>query len=221
MSIRTIPMTDQIYDYLLSISVREAEVLKELHQETAKLPLARMQISPEQGQLMMLLLELMGAKKTIEVGVFTGYSSLVTALALPADGKVVACDVSKEWTDIAKKFWQKAGVANKIDLRLGPASETLDKLIVAGEANTYDFAFIDADKGGYPDYYEKCLQLIRPGGLIALDNMLQGGRVADPSDQNEVTNAIRAMNEKIYQDQRVSISLVPIGDGLMLARKRK
>lgn len=220
MTTRTISITDQVYDYLLAVSVREPEVLQELRQETAKLPKAMMQISSEQGQFMALLVELIGARKTIEVGVFTGYSALVVALALPADGKVVACDVSKEWTDIAAKFWQKAGVANKIDLHIAPASETLAKLIANGETNTFDFAFIDADKKGYDEYYEKCLQLIRPGGLIALDNMLQGGRVADLNNQDDITKAIRAMNEKIHQDKRVSISLVPIGDGLTLVRKK-
>lgn len=220
MSLRTIAMTEQLYDYLLTTSVREPEILKELRQETAKLSQAQMQISPEQGQFMALLIKLISARKTIEVGVFTGYSSLITALALPSDGKIIACDVSKEWTDIAKQFWRKAGVANKIDLRLGPAGDTLTKLIAAGESNTFDFAFIDADKKGYTDYYEKCLQLLRPEGLIALDNMLQNGRVADQSDQNEVTQAIRALNEKIFKDERVDISLVPIGDGLTLVGKR-
>jgi caffeoyl-CoA O-methyltransferase len=179
-----------------------------------------MQISPEQGQFMRLLIQLIGAKKTLEVGVFTGYSSLSVALALPADGKIIACDVSEEFTAIARRYWQEARVAEKIDLRLAPALETLDELLATGQAKTFDFAFIDADKENYDAYYERSLQLIRPGGLIAIDNVLWSGRIADPHIQDESTQAIRALNQKLRNDERVTLSLIPIGDGLTLALKR-
>jgi predicted O-methyltransferase YrrM len=168
---------------------------------------------------MALLIKLIGAKKTLEVGVFTGYSSLVVALALPADGKIVACDVSEEYTSVARRYWQKAGVADKIDLHIAPALETLDKLLTAGEAGTFDFAFIDADKGNYENYYERCLELIRPGGLIAIDNVLWSGKVAETEIQDNQTNKIRAFNRKLHQDSRITLSLVPIADGLTLAIK--
>ncbi|QSJ18913.1 class I SAM-dependent methyltransferase [Nostoc sp. UHCC 0702] len=220
MSSQTINLDSQLYDYLLSTSVREPEILYQLRQETASHPGARMQISPEQGQFMRLLVQLLGAKKTLEVGVFTGYSSLSVALALPADGKIVACDVSEEFTAIARRYWQQAGVADKIDLRLAPGLETLDALLADGQAGTFDFAFIDADKENYDGYYERSLQLLRPGGLIAIDNVLWSGRVANPQVQDESTQAIRALNKKLHDDQRVTLSLVPIGDGLTLALKR-
>ncbi|MBD2502074.1 class I SAM-dependent methyltransferase [Anabaena azotica] len=220
MTTRTLGLPANLYDYLLAISLREPEVLTQLRQQTAQLPVGRMQIAPEQGQFMALLVQLIGAKKTLEVGVFTGYSSLIVALALPADGKVVACDISAEFTSIAQLYWQQAQVAHKIDLHLAPALETLDKLLAAGEAETFDFAFIDADKSNYDNYYERSLQLIRPGGLIAIDNVLWSGRVADPQVQDNRTKKIRAFNEKLFQDQRISLSLVPIGDGLTLARKK-
>ena len=172
MSKQTLGLEQNLYDYLLSVSLREPTILTQLRQETAQMPRSIMQISPEQGQFMALLVKLIGAKKTLEVGVFTGYSSLVVALALPADGKIVACDVSEEYTSVARRYWQDAGVADKIDLHIAPALETLDKLLTAGEAVTFDFAFIDADKGNYENYYERCLELIRPGGLIAIDNVL-------------------------------------------------
>ncbi len=210
----------QLYNYLLSTSLREPDILRHLRQETADHPMSNMQIAPEQGQFMTLLVQLMGAKKTLEVGVFTGYSSLVVALALPADGKVVACDVSEEFTAIARRYWQQAGVANKIDLHIAPAMETLDNLLAAGEANSFDFAFIDADKSNYDGYYERSLLLVRPGGLIAIDNVLWSGRVADPQIQDNRTTKIRALNEKLHQDQRISLSLIPIADGLTLAWKR-
>jgi predicted O-methyltransferase YrrM len=178
-----------------------------------------MQISPEQGQFMALLVKLIGAKKTLEVGVFTGYSSLVVALALPADGKIVACDVSEEYTSVARRYWQQAGVADKIDLHIAPALETLDNLLTAGERETFDFAFIDADKGNYDNYYERCLELIRPGGLIAIDNVLWSGKVADTEIQDNQTNKIRALNRKLHEDSRITLSLVPIADGLTLAMK--
>lgn len=220
MSNRTLGLDDRLYRYLVDHSVPENTLLAELRQATAALPMAQMQIAPEQGQFMALLVQLMGARKTLEVGVFTGYSALVVALALPADGVVVACDINKEYTAIARQFWQKAGVASKIDLRLGPAVETLEQLIAAGEADSFDFAFIDADKSSYDRYYEQALQLVRPGGLIALDNVLWSGQVADPAVQDNRTNLIRALNAKLHQDNRISLSLVPIADGLTLALKR-
>jgi predicted O-methyltransferase YrrM len=179
-----------------------------------------MQISPEQGQFMALLIELLGAKKTLEVGVFTGYSALWVALTLPAEGQLVACDINPEWTSIAQRYWQRAGVANKIDLRLGPAIQTLDQLIEAGEAGSFDFAFIDAEKTEYEDYYQRALELIRPGGLIAVDNVLRNGRVIDPSFTDEDTGAIRTFNSARLHDEQVTLSMIPIADGLTLARKR-
>jgi len=196
-------------------------MLTQLRQETAQHPMSMMQIAPEQGQFMALLVQLIGARKTLEVGVFTGYSALVVALALPPDGKVVACDVSEEYTSIARRYWQQAGVADKIDLRIAPALDTLDQLLTSGQANSFDFAFIDADKSNYDGYYERSLQLVRPGGLIAIDNVLWNGDVADPNVNDTRTNAIRALNQKIYEDDRVSMSLVPIADGLTLAMKRQ
>jgi predicted O-methyltransferase YrrM len=219
MTNQTLGLEPQLYEYLLSVSLREPEILTQLRQETAQHPMAMMQIAPEQGQFMALLVQLIGAKKTLEVGVFTGYSSLVVALALPPEGKVVACDVSEEFTAIARRYWQQAGVSDKIDLHIAPAMETLDQLLAAGETGTFDFAFIDADKSNYEGYYERSLQLVRPGGLIAIDNVLWSGRVADPEIQDNRTTKIRAFNEKLHQDQRVSLSLIPIADGLTLARK--
>ncbi|HEY9741891.1 MAG TPA: class I SAM-dependent methyltransferase [Coleofasciculaceae cyanobacterium] len=217
---KTLGLDNQLYDYLLSASLREPDILQQLREETASLPNARMQIAPEQGQFMALLVQLLGATKTLEVGVFTGYSSLCVALSLPPNGKIVACDVSEEYTAVAHRYWKAAGVADKIDLRLAPALETLDKLLADGQAQTFDFAFIDADKGNYERYYERSLQLIRPGGLIAIDNVLWSGRVADPQVQDASTKAIRAFNNKLHQDERVSLSLVSIADGLTLALKR-
>ncbi|PPJ65237.1 class I SAM-dependent methyltransferase [Cuspidothrix issatschenkoi] len=219
MSKQTIGLEQNLYDYLLSVSLREPITLTQLRQETSQLPMSRMQISPEQGQFMALLVKLMGAKKTLEIGVFTGYSSLVVALALPADGKIVACDVSEEYASIARRYWQQAGVADKIDLHIAPALETLDSLLAAGEAGTFDFAFIDADKGNYENYYERSLELIRPGGLIAIDNVLWSSKVADLEIQDNQTNKIRAFNRKLHQDSRITLSLVPIADGLTLAIK--
>lgn len=220
MSTRTLGLSDSLYAYLQSVSLREPEILTQLREETAQHSMARMQISPEQGQFMALLIKLMGAKKTLDIGVFTGYSSLVVALALPEDGKVIACDVSTDYTAIASRYWQQAGVEHKIDLKIAPAVETLDHLIAAGETESFDFAFIDADKSNYDNYYSLSLQLIRPGGLIAIDNVLWSGQVADPNVNDYRTKQIRALNEKLHQDDRVDISLVPIGDGLMLVRKK-
>jgi predicted O-methyltransferase YrrM len=219
MATQTLGLDRPLYDYLLSVSLREPEILAQLRRETAQLPMARMQISPEQGQFMALLVQLMGAKKTLEVGVFTGYSSLIVALALPPEGQVVACDLDREYTAIARRYWLQAGISEKIDLHIAPALETLDQLLADGQAGTFDFAFIDADKGNYGNYYERSLQLIRPGGLIAIDNVLWSGRVADPQEQDKQTEAIRSFNQKLFRDERVTISLVPISDGLTLARK--
>lgn len=213
-------ISDGLYDYLLSISLRESEILQKLRQETATHPMSQMQIAPDQGQFMALLVQLMGAKKALEIGVFTGYSSLWVALALPPDGQLIACDVSEEYTAIARRYWQMAGVADKIDLRLAPALDTLDQLLAEGQANQFDFAFIDADKSAYPEYYERTLQLVRPGGLIAIDNVLWSGRVADPQVQDNRTEGIRAFNQRLYQDQRISLSVLPLADGLTLALKR-
>lgn len=220
MSTRSISLDDRTYDYLLAVSSRESEVLAALRAETAQLPLSRMQISPEQGQFLRLITEMLGAKNALEVGTFTGYSAISVALALPPDGKLIACDVNKEWTDIAKRYFEQAGVAARIELRLAPALDTLNALQQQGRAGSFDLAFIDADKGNYTAYYEACLSLLRPGGVIAVDNALWGGDVADPKNQDPDTVAIRALNEKMGNDERVSVSLVPIGDGVYLARKR-
>lgn len=220
MTKKSLGLDDRLYNYLLSTSLREHEVLRRLREETASYRNAMMQIAPEQGQFMALLVQLLGAKKAVEIGVFTGYSSLSVALALPPDGKIIACDVSEEYTSVARRYWQEAGVADKVDLRIAPALETLDRLLAEGQAGTFDFAFIDADKGNYDGYYERSLQLLRPGGLIAIDNVLWGGDVADPEVQDNSTQAIRALNEKLHQDERVSLSLLPVADGLTLALKR-
>jgi predicted O-methyltransferase YrrM len=221
MSDRSINLNDNLYEYLLANSVREPEILQQLRSETARHPLANMQISPEQGQLMGLLVQLIGAKKCLEVGVFTGYSSLVVALNLPEDGRIVACDVSVEFTAIARKYWQAAKVSNKIDLKIAPALETLDRLLADGEAGTFDFAFIDADKNNYAAYYERCLQLVRQNGAILVDNVLWYGRVADPTMADDKrTQSIVRLNQQIYHDDRVQMSLIPIGDGLTIARKK-
>lgn len=220
MSDYTLNLTPDVYQYLLKNSLREPEVLQKLREQTHKMSMAQMQISPEQGQFMRLLIEIMQAKKTLEIGVFTGYSTLSVALGLPEDGKIIACDINVEWTKIAKKFWEAAGVANKIDLRLAPALETLQSLIDNGEANTFDFAFIDADKANYDVYYEMALKLLRQGGVVAIDNVLWYGDVADPNNQEANTIVIRELNAKIHNDERVSMSMLSIGDGLTLARKR-
>lgn len=217
----TLGLENQLYDYLLSISLREPDILASLREESANHPMAQMQIAPEQGQFMELLVQLMGAKKTIEIGVFTGYSSLCVALALPPNGQIIACDVSEEYTAIARRYWEAAGVANKISLQLGSAINTLDKLIAEGQAGTFDFAFIDADKENYEAYFERSLQLVRNGGLIVIDNVLWSGRVADPQVQDKSTTALRSFNDKLRKDPRVTLSVVPIGDGLTLALKRR
>lgn len=220
MSRKTIEMNDDLYDYLLSVSLRETGIMRRLRQETAVLPRANMQIAPEQAQLLGLLVELMGARRCLEIGTFTGYSTLAVAAALPPDGTVVACDVSDEWTQIARRYWQEAGVLEKIDLRLAPAADTLQALVAGGQARTFDFALIDADKGNYARYYELCLELLRDGGLVAIDNVLWHGQVIDRSVSDDDTTAIRELNRALQVDSRVSLSLVPIGDGMTLARKR-
>lgn len=213
-------MSRELREYMLSVSVRESETLEKLRLETSTMKNSNMQISPEQGQFMNFLVKLTGARRTIEVGVFTGYSSLWTAMALPDDGKIVACDINGEWTDTAKKYWRIAGVENIIDLKLAPAEETLRGLIDSGMEGTFDFAFIDADKELYDIYYELCLELIKNGGLIALDNVFKHGRVIDTEADDTGTLAIRELNMKIKTDTRVDISMLPLSDGLTLVRKR-
>ncbi len=221
MSSHATPLTDELHAYLLANGTRESAVAAELRAHTlAATRWHPMQISPEQGAFMQLLVKLLRAKRTLEVGTFTGYSALVVAEALPADGQVVACDVSEEWTSIGRPFWERAGVAPKIDLHLRPAVETLDELIAGGEAGSFDFAFIDADKANYDAYYERSLTLLRPGGVIGIDNVLWGGRVANEDANDEDTRAIRALNRKVQADTRVDISMLPVGDGLTLALKR-
>ena len=220
MSNKTFTLPAPIYDYLLSHSLREAPVLQQLRDETAKMPTAAMQIAPEQGQFMALLVQLMGARKTLEIGVYTGYSSLSIALALPSSGRLVACDNNDEWTSVARRYWALAGVRDRVDLRLGPALQTLDRLIAEGQGGSFDFAFIDADKESYLNYYERCLALVRPGGLIAIDNVLWDGKVADEYIDDAETLSIRAFNEFLAIDDRVAVSMVPIADGLTLAFKR-
>lgn len=221
MAISFLGLDEQIDDYLMNNSVREPDVLRRLREETiAGNPHAEMAISPVEGQFMALLVKLIGAVKALEVGVFTGYSSLCTALALPAHGRIVACDVSEEWTSMARRYWAEAGVADKITLRLAPAIETLDALLRDGQAGTFDLAFIDADKQNYDNYYERALKLMRRGGLVIFDNMLWSGKVADPSVQDAETVALRALNEKLHHDERVFVSLLPIRDGMSLVIKQ-
>ena len=220
MSNRTFTLSDALYDYLVLVSLRESDILRRLRTETAALEGAHMQIAPEQGQFMALLVRLMGARRCLEVGVFTGYSTLCVASALPPDGRIVACDVNEHWTAIARRYWREAGVAERIELQLAPAVSTLDRLLANGQAQGFDFAFIDADKPNYGNYYERALALLRPGGLVAVDNTLWSGRVADPTHHDAETEAIRAFNASLKDDPRIALSLVPIGDGMTLALKR-
>lgn len=220
MSNRTTPIDARLHGYLLEHSLRESDVKRRLREVTASLEQSAMQIAPEQGQFMALLVELIGARRIVEIGTFTGYSALCMAEAMPADGTLICCDLSAEWTGIARGFWREAGVTERIDLRLAPALETLDALLAQGGEGRFDMAFIDADKTNYTRYFDRCLTLVRPGGLILFDNTLWDGRVADPDDQEEDTRAIRALNDRLLADRRVTLSLVPIGDGLTLARKR-
>lgn len=220
MSNRTLTLDDTLYDYLQGVSLREPDVLLRLRQETARLPMARMQISPEQGQLMAFLVRLMGARRCLEVGTFTGYSALACVLALPADGELVALDISDEWTSIGRRYWEEAGVGGRIHLQLGPAGESLRRLRRAGREGCFDFMFIDADKPGYADYVEQGFHLLRPGGLIAVDNVLWSGRVADPAVADPDTAALRDLNAQLHADQRFDLTMIPVGDGLTLLRKR-
>lgn len=219
MSNRSLQLTDTLYDYLLSHSLREPAILRELREETAKDSMSNMQIAPEQGQFLQLLIKLLGVRNIIEIGVYTGYSALCCALALPAEGKIVACDINKDWTDIAQRYWQKAGVDSRIQLRLAPALATLESLVSDGQTGDFDFIFIDADKENYLHYYEKALLLLKQGGLIVIDNVLWGGAVADTTVTDTDTAAIRQLNRHIHQDQRVDISMLPVADGLTLVRK--
>ena len=220
MSRKSLRIDDALEAYLAALLPEEPAVLARLREETSRLEAASMQIGRDQGRFMTLLLCCLGARRTIEVGVFTGYSTLITALALPNTGRIVACDISRQWTEIALRYWREAGVADKIDLRIGPAADTLDTMLAGGNGESYDFAFIDADKPGYDYYYERCLALLRPGGVIAIDNALWGGSVANSAKNSEDTQAIRALNEKISRDPRVEAYLAPLGDGVHLAWKR-
>jgi len=217
---RSLGLSEPLYRYVVDHSGPEHPVLGELREATAGMKHAGMQIGVDQGRLMALLVKLVGARRTLEIGVFTGYSTLAVALALPPDGRIVACDVSEEWTAVGRAHWQKAGVADRIDLRLGRATKTLDELLAAGEAGRFDFAFIDADKESYGAYYERCLQLVRAGGLIAIDNTLWSGAVIDPAHRDADTEAIRALNDAIHRDPSVDAAMLTVGDGLTLARKR-
>ena len=219
MSIRNFYLDEKIYEYILNNSLRDLPILKKLRDETRKMPDGRMQISSDQGQFMGFLVKLTNTKKIIEVGTFTGYSSLVMALALPENGQILSCDISEEYAAVARRFWQEAGVSNKIQLLLGLAEETLVELIKNGEAGTFDMAFIDADKVNYKIYYENCLDLLRPGGLILIDNVLWSGKTANPDETDDDTVAIRELNLFIHNDKRVDLSLLPVGDGLTLALK--
>jgi len=220
MSKGLIKVSEPLYDYILAVSLREPDILKRLREETAPHPHSFMQISPDQGQFMALLIKLIAATRTIELGVYTGYSSLCVALALPPDGKLIACDVNEEWTSMARRYWTEAGVAHKVDLRLAPAMDTLDSLLADGLAGSFDFVFIDADKENYDGYYERSLELLRPGGLIAVDNVLWSGRVLDSDGDDADTASIKAFNSKLLSDDRIFLSMVPIADGLTLALKR-
>lgn len=220
MSSTAIVMTPHLYQYYQAHTIRKQRFLDELRAETLQLSMAEMQICPEQGGFMQMLVKMLQARKTLEIGTFTGYSALAVALALPEDGQIIACDINEEWTHIAKKYWQAAGVAHKITLKLAPALETLQTLLDAGEAGSFDFVFIDADKANYLAYYEMAIKLTRIGGVIAVDNVLWYGKVADDADTSQQTCAIRQLNDYIYQDERVDMSMLPIGDGLTLAIKR-
>ncbi|HEX5432277.1 MAG TPA: class I SAM-dependent methyltransferase [Bryobacteraceae bacterium] len=213
-------LPEEISSYILSMSLREPPILQRLREETAKHPRANLMIPPEHGQFMAFLIQLMRARRTIEIGVFTGYSALTVALALPEDGRIIACDISEEFTSVARRYWKEAGVDRKIDLRLKPAMQTLEELLAQGQRGQFDFIFIDADKTGYAAYYERSLELLRQGGLIMVDNVLWSGRVCDEADQTEETVALRAFNKKLQADSRIALSMLPLGDGVTLALKR-
>jgi predicted O-methyltransferase YrrM len=216
----SIGLPPDVHDYLVQHGVREPALLTRLRDETRAIPQHNMQIAPEQGAFLALLVELIGARRCLEIGTFTGYSSLAVALAMPPDGTIVCCDVSDEWTAVARRYWAEAGVADRVDLRLAPALETLDDLLANGEANTFDFAFIDARKTEYPDYHERVIQLLRPGGLAAYDNVLWSGRVADESVKDDDTLGLRRLNDRLAADERVTVAMLPLADGVTLARKR-
>jgi predicted O-methyltransferase YrrM len=220
MSNKSIGLSDELHEYLLSVSLRESAVMEQLRDETAGHPKANMQIAPEQAQFFQFLVQLIGARRTLEIGVFTGYSALAVAEVLSPSGEVVACDISEEYTEVARRYWEKAGVANRIDLRIAPAAETLEALLDDGQAGTFDFSFIDADKETYDTYYERSLELLRPGGVIALDNVFRDGRVTSPAPDDESVQAIRDLNEKLHDDERVDLTMLPIADGVTLAMKR-
>jgi len=220
MSSKSIGLSDALHEYMLSVSHRESAAMERLRRETADHPKSEMQIAPEQAQFFQFLLRLIGARRALEVGVFTGYSALATAEVLPPNGEIVACDISEEYTQMARQYWEEAGVADQIDLRIAPAEETLDALLSEGQAGTFDFSFIDADKETYDTYYEQSLRLLRPGGVIALDNVFRDGRVTDSDIEDESVRAIQALNEKLHHDERVDLTMVPIADGLTLAMKR-
>lgn len=220
MANKTIGISDELAAYVLKVGAREPDVLARLRQETAAIPQHGMQIAPEEGAFLALLVELTGARRCIEIGTFTGYSSTAVALALPEDGQLICCDISEEWTSVARKYWDQAGVAGKIDLRVAPAAETLDRLLADGEESAYDFAFVDADKTGYDGYYERLLRLLRPGGLIAFDNTLWGGAVLDHDPEDDDTRAIQALNTKLAGDERITLCMLPVADGVTLARRR-
>jgi len=216
----TTGLNPELYKYILSVSLRDPEVLQRLKEETSKHELAEMQTAVDEAQFMSLLIKMMNAKMALEVGVFTGYSSLTVALALPEDGKLIACDVSEEFTNVAKKYWKEAKVDHKVDLRIAPGVETLDKLIAEGRSGTFDFAFIDADKPNYDNYYERILQLLRVGGVILFDNVLWHNKIIDDTNQEDTTVALRKLNAKLHKDERVDISMLSIGDGVTIVRKR-
>lgn len=220
MSNKSIGLSDELHEYLLSVSLRESEVMRRLREETAERPKSEMQIAPEQAQFLQFLLRLIGARRTIEVGVYTGYSALATAEVLPPSGEIVACDVSEEYTQVARRYWKEAGIDHMIDLRIAPAADTLDALLDDGQAGTFDFSFIDADKETYDTYYEQSLELLRPGGVIALDNVFRDGRVAEPNPEDESVRAIQELNEKLHTDERVDLTMIPVADGVTLAMKR-
>jgi len=217
---RTLPLDGRLQRYLVAHGAREIAAQRDLRRLTQRMPRASMQIGAEQGALLQVLVRVMGARRCVEIGTFTGYSALAVALALPKSGRIVCCDVSEEWTAIARRYWKRAGVAGKMDLRIAPALETLDALLAQGKGGKFDFAFIDADKANYANYYERCLKLVRRGGLIAADNTLWGGSVVDARNKTVDTRAIRVFNRKLIRDRRVHMTLVPIGDGLSLAIKR-
>ncbi len=220
MSTRTLPLDDKLYSYVQGVSLREPPAFRRCRIETAELPMSNMQIAPEQGQFLHFQLQLLGAKRAIELGSFTGYSGLWIASALPPGGCMIACDINKEWTSRARHYWEEAGVMDRIEVRIGPAVDTLDEILRSESTKPFDFAFIDADKSMYDDYYERCLELVRPGGVIAVDNVLWNGKVANGAENDPDTSAIRALNEKLHNDDRIDMTLVPIGDGVTLCRKR-